>query len=67
MTFVSARDGEHVDKLLRRFRKKVDAAGILKDARRHEYYLKPSVRKKQKQAAAAKRRKRSAVRAARSR
>lgn len=65
MASVTAREGEHVEKLLRRFKKRVEAAGILKELRRHEYYLKPSIRKKQKRAAAAKRRRRSASRAAR--
>ncbi|MEK7703888.1 MAG: 30S ribosomal protein S21 [Myxococcota bacterium] len=65
MATVIARDGEPVDKLLRRFKKKVEAAGILKEVRRREFYLKPSIRKKQKRAAAAKRRRRSASRATR--
>ena len=65
MATVISRDGEPVDKLLRRFKKKVEAAGILKEVRRREFYLKPSIRKKQKRAAAAKRRRRSATRATR--
>ena len=62
MTSVTAKDGEHIEKLLRRFKKKVEEAGILKDARKREHYLKPSIRKKQKQAAALKQRQRSASR-----
>ncbi len=62
MVTVTAKGDEHIEKLLRRFKKKVEAAGILKEVRQREYYLKPSVRKKRKQAAAAKRRKRSASR-----
>ncbi len=65
MTQVLVRDGEPVEKALRRFKKKVEAAGILKDVRRREYYLKPSIRKKEKRRAADKRRRRSAMRAAR--
>lgn len=65
MTQVMVRDGEPVEKALRRFKKKVEAAGILKDVRRREYYLKPSIRKKEKQRAAEKRRRRSAMRASR--
>lgn len=65
MTQVLVRDGEPVEKALRRFKKKVEAAGILKDVRRREFYLKPSIRKKEKQRAAEKRRRRSAMRAAR--
>ncbi|MBN1959871.1 MAG: 30S ribosomal protein S21 [Deltaproteobacteria bacterium] len=66
MAMVTSRDGESIDKLLRRFKKKVEAAAILKDVRRHEFYVKPSVKKKQKQAAAAKRRRRAATRAQKS-
>ncbi len=62
MTTVIAKDGEPVEKLLRRFKKKVEAAGILKEVRRREFYVKPSIRKKQKMAAADKRRRRSAAR-----
>jgi small subunit ribosomal protein S21 len=63
VTQVLVRDGEPIEKALRRFKKKVEAAGILKDVRRREYYLKPSIRKKEKQRAAEKRRRRSAMRA----
>jgi small subunit ribosomal protein S21 len=59
------REGEPVEKALRRFKKKVEAAGILKDVRRREFYLKPSIRKKEKQRSAEKRRRRSVVRSTR--
>ena len=62
MTGVSAKEGESFEKLLRRFKKKVEAAGVLKELRRREHYLKPSVRKKQKSAAADKRKRRTASR-----
>ena len=62
MTIVIAKDGEPVERLLKRFKKKVEAAGILKEVRRREYYLKPSIRKKQKRAAAEKRRRRAVSR-----
>ena len=65
MTKVVVKDGEPFEKALKRFKKKVEAAGILKEVRRKEHYLKPSVRKKEKQRAAEKRRRRSANRAAR--
>ena len=65
MTQVMVRDDKPVEKALRRFKKKVEAAGILKDVRRREYYLKPSIRKKEKRRAAEKRRRRSAMRASR--
>lgn len=62
MTKVIVKDGEPFEKALKRFKKKVEAAGILKEVRRREHYLKPSIRKKEKQRAAEKRRRRSASR-----
>ncbi len=65
MTKVVVKDGEPLEKALKRFKKKVGAAGILKDVRKREHYIKPSVRRKEKQLAAEKRRRRSAARARR--
>ncbi|MBT6176966.1 MAG: 30S ribosomal protein S21 [Deltaproteobacteria bacterium] len=65
MTKVVVKDGEPLEKALKRFKKKVEAAGILKDVRKREHYIKPSVRRKEKQLAAEKRRRRSAARARR--
>lgn len=65
MAKVVVKEGEHFEKALKRFKKKVEAAGILKEVRRREHYLKPSVRKKEKMRAAEKRRRRSAARARR--
>ena len=65
MTKVVVKDGEPLEKALKRFKKKVEAAGILKDVRKREHYIKPSVRRKEKQLAADKRRRRSAARARR--
>ncbi len=62
MTKVIVKEGEPFEKALKRFKKKVEAAGILKEVRRREHYLKPSIRKKEKQRAAEKRRRRSASR-----
>jgi small subunit ribosomal protein S21 len=44
-------DSESLEAALRRFTKRVQADGILTDARRHEYYEKPSERRKKKEAA----------------
>ena len=65
MLIVNVKENESIDKALKRFKKKVEAAGILKEVRRREHYLKPSIRKKEKQRAAEKRRRRSANRARR--
>ncbi|MDI3298322.1 MAG: 30S ribosomal protein S21 [Bacillota bacterium] len=45
-------ENESLDATLRRFRKVCQKSGVLADARRHEYYDKPSVRKKKKSKAA---------------
>ena len=55
MAIITVKDGERIDSALRRFRKAVDKAGVMADLRKHEYYEKPSVKKKRKQAAARKR------------
>jgi small subunit ribosomal protein S21 len=65
MTKVIVKEGEPFEKALKRFKKKVEAAGILKEVRRREHYLKPSIRKKEKQRSAEKRRRRSANRSRR--
>lgn len=39
---------ESLDSALRRFKRKCQKAGILAEARRHEHYEKPSVRRKKK-------------------
>lgn len=44
-------ESESIDGALKRFNKRVQAEGILTDARRHEYYEKPSERRKKKEAA----------------
>ena len=51
---VFAKEGEHFDKMLRRFKKKVEESGKLDDLRKHEFYEKPtSVRKRKASAARA--------------
>ncbi len=46
MTKVTVRDGESLDAALRRFRKDLAKSGVLRDARRHEHYEKPSDKKR---------------------
>lgn len=47
---------ESIESALKRFKKMCQKSGILAEARRHEHYEKPSVRRKKKSAAARKRR-----------
>ncbi|HIE05407.1 MAG TPA: 30S ribosomal protein S21 [bacterium (Candidatus Stahlbacteria)] len=48
-------EGESFENALRRFRKSVERAGILKDVARHRHYEKPSERRKRKMINARKR------------
>jgi small subunit ribosomal protein S21 len=47
---------ESIESALKRFKKMCQKSGVLAEARRHEHYEKPSVRRKKKSAAARKRR-----------
>ncbi|MCU0373093.1 MAG: 30S ribosomal protein S21 [Ignavibacteria bacterium] len=46
MIKVIVQDNESIDKALKRFKKKYEKAGILKEFRRRQFYVKPSVNKK---------------------
>ena len=59
MSNVMAGENESFDSLLRRFNKRVQLDGTLRELRRREYYEKPSVKRKRK--IAAKRRKSARV------
>ena len=51
MTRVVASDNESFDNLLKRFNKKVQQSGILSEIRRREFFEKPSLKRKRKEAA----------------
>ena len=46
MVSIIVKDGEPFEKALRRFKKKWEKAGILRDVKAKAYYLKPSELKK---------------------
>ncbi len=48
MTEIKLKKGEPVEKALRRLKKKVDREGILKEARNHRHFEKPSERRRRK-------------------
>jgi small subunit ribosomal protein S21 len=48
-------DGESLESALRRFKRKVQQEDIIKDAKKHSFYLKPGEKKRIKQALARKR------------
>ena len=45
LTKVIVRDNESIDRAFKRFKRKVEQAGILKEVRKREHYLKPSIKK----------------------
>jgi small subunit ribosomal protein S21 len=57
MAEIFLKENENFDDAIKRFKKKVQDAGILQEMKKREYYEPPSVRKKQKAWAAAKKRK----------
>jgi small subunit ribosomal protein S21 len=52
---VRLQEGESVENALRRFKRKVQTEDIIKEVRRHSYYLKPGAKRRLKQALARKR------------
>lgn len=62
MAQVQVRENESIDSALRRFKKELEQAGILRDVREHQHYEKPSDKKRKAEAA----RKRKIARANRS-
>lgn len=57
MSEIKVGKNESLDAALRRFKRQIQKAGVLAEARRHERYEKPSVRRKKKADAARKKRK----------
>ena len=55
MAEVRLQDGETMENALRRFKRKVQSEDIIKEVKRHSYYLKPGEKKRLKQALARKR------------
>lgn len=52
---IIVREGESLDDALRRFKREVARNGVMEDLKKHECYVKPSVKRKLKQQANAKR------------
>lgn len=52
---VRLQEGESVENALRRFKRKVQAEDIIKEMKRHSFYLKPGDKRRAKQALARKR------------
>jgi small subunit ribosomal protein S21 len=52
MAEITVRDGENLEKAIRRFNRKVDEEHILKEFRDRQYYVKPSKKRREKVKAA---------------
>jgi len=52
---VRLQEGESLENALRRFKRKVQTEDIIKEVKRHSYYLKPGEKRRLKQALARKR------------
>jgi small subunit ribosomal protein S21 len=49
---VTVKDGEPVERALRRFKKKIQDSGLLQDLKEREFYEKPTTTRKRKKSAA---------------
>ena len=47
MIITPVREGENIERALRRFKRKYERTGVLKELRRRQYFVKPSVEKRQ--------------------
>ena len=56
MAKVIVRRNESPEKAIKKFKRKVEREGIMRDIKKNRYYRKPSVKKKEKSKAAEKRR-----------
>jgi small subunit ribosomal protein S21 len=54
MTKITVYEGESFENAMRRFRKSVERAGILRDVKKHDVYEKPSEKRKRRFIAARK-------------
>ena len=55
MAEVKVQEGESIESALRRFKRKVQQEDIIKEVKKHSFYLKPGEKKRIKQALARKR------------
>ena len=52
MAEIRLQEGESIESALRRFKRKVQAEDIIKEVKRHSFYLKPGAKRRVKQALA---------------
>ena len=59
MVGIVVQDNENIDRAIRRFKKKYERSGILKEVKRRSYFTKPSVKKRMEKIKAVRRAKRT--------
>ena len=59
MASVKVRSGDSIEKVLRILKKKLDKEGVMKAAKAHRFYDKPSIKKRAKSKAALKHKKKA--------
>lgn len=47
MIITPIKEGENIERALRRFKRKYERTGVLKELRKRQYFVKPSVEKRQ--------------------
>ena len=62
MIIVKIKNGEPFDKAFRKFKRKVETEGIMKDLKKKQFFMSKSEKRKAKRKAAAKRRKKTEMR-----
>ncbi|HED08154.1 MAG TPA: 30S ribosomal protein S21 [Ignavibacteria bacterium] len=62
MVGITVGENESIDKALRRFKKKYERSGVLKEFKKRTFFVKPSIEKRQEKIKAARRAKRSRYR-----
>ena len=53
------RDPREIDRAIKKFKRKIEKEGIMKDLKKNRFYMKPSVKKKHKREMAQKRRRKA--------
>ena len=46
MLIINVKDGESIDRALKKYKRKYDRAGVLRELRRRKHYTKPSVERR---------------------
>jgi small subunit ribosomal protein S21 len=60
--YVKVRHNEDVNRAIRRFKRKVEAEGIMKELKKRKHHMKPSAARREKRKAAQKRRRKNEIR-----